>query len=182
MLGDKIIVTGTSCTGKTTLGTQLAEALGREQIDLDDLHFLPGWVAKDKETFINDVDAATQRENCWIVSGSYQSVLDKSLWPNADTIIWLDLNLSIIVRRYFRRTYRRVRFKEPCCGGNYETLPHVLFHDNMLIHILKTYKARKKRLAYWRYDRFADKQWIVPTSPQEVDALLEKIHIREGLA
>ena len=48
----KIIVTGTSCTGKTTLGRKLAKELGITQIDLDDLHFLPNWVEKENDCLL----------------------------------------------------------------------------------------------------------------------------------
>ncbi|MEM9600158.1 MAG: AAA family ATPase [Pseudomonadota bacterium] len=175
MLGPKIIVSGTSCTGKTTLGRQLARKLGRVQIDLDDLHFLPDWVAKEKEVFIADVKRATDAHDAWVVSGSYQSVLHETLWPEADTIIWLDLPLHVILSRYFKRTYRRVRYREKCCGENYETLHHVIFVDNMLKHILKSYAPRKARLADWRHGRFANKHWIVPTTAKEVESLLASI-------
>jgi shikimate kinase len=37
----KIIITGTTCTGKTTLGKKLAKVYSIKQIDLDDFHFLP---------------------------------------------------------------------------------------------------------------------------------------------
>jgi len=168
----KIIISGTSCTGKTTLGRHLSERLGLKQIDLDDLHFLPNWEMKDPDIFIADVQAAIEGEEEWIVSGSYQSKLKDSLWPQANIIIWLDLPLRTILSRYFRRTYRRIVHKEVCCGENYETLSHVLFKDNMLLHIFKTYWAKKRRLASWRSDVFPDKIWIVPTTKKEVDNIM----------
>lgn len=167
----KIIISGTSCTGKTTLGRQLSEQLSLPQIDLDDLHFLPNWVAKDSADFIQDVNSAIEQHDEWIISGSYQSKLKDTVWPKATTIIWLDLPLHIILVRYFKRTFRRVVFKEKCCGENYESLRHVLFKDNMLIHIFKTYWNRKRRLKLWREEVFADKNWIVPTNSKDVSQL-----------
>ncbi|MEL6686754.1 MAG: adenylate kinase [Pseudomonadota bacterium] len=181
MLGKKVIISGPSCTGKTTLGLQLADKLNRPQIDLDDFHFLPNWVCKDPKLFVSEVNSAVDQHESWIVSGGYHSKLKATLWPKADTIIWLDLPLHIILTRYFKRTYRRVRFQEPCCGENYETLGHVIFKDNMLLHILKTYGPRKERLADWRYNRFADKQWIVPTNPEEVRKLIDDVPQRKPL-
>lgn len=168
----KIIITGTSCTGKTTLGAELSAHMGLKQIDLDDLHFLPNWIAKEPDIFIADVHAAIEGQDEWIVSGSYQSKLKDNLWPKANIIIWLDLPLRTILSRYFRRTYRRVVHKEPCCGENYETLSHVFFKDNMLLHIMKTYWARKRRLASWRTDVFPDKIWIVPTTKTDVENIM----------
>ncbi len=170
-MNKKIIVTGTSCTGKTTLGQQLAKELSISQIDLDDLHFLPDWVEKENERFIKDVNDTVDALDNWIVSGSYQTVLKDTLWEKALIIVWLDYPLNLILRRYFIRTYRRVFFKEMCCGENYETIGHVLFKDNMFVWIFKTYWKRKKRLKSWSNGIFAHKKWIVLTSPKEESKL-----------
>ena len=175
MLGKKGIISGPSCTGKTTLGRQIADTLNRRQVDLDDLHFLPNWVSKDPSVFVADVSNAVDQHEAWIVSGGYNSKLKDTLWQKADTIIWLDLSLMVILRRYFKRTYQRIVYKERCCGDNYETLKHVMFDDVMLYHILKSYNRRKARLKDWRYGCFADKTWIVPTSPKEVQAFLQAV-------
>lgn len=171
MLARKIIITGTSCTGKTTLGHELSKQLGIPQIDLDDLHFLPDWEVKENAAFISEVNSVIDQHDEWIVSGSYQTKMKETVWQKANIIIWLDLPLRIILQRYFRRTFRRVVFKEKCCGDNYETLSHVIFKDNMLFHIFKTYWNRKKRLKLWRNQVFAEKQWIVPTNLKSVKQL-----------
>lgn len=174
----RIIITGTSCTGKTTLGRSIAQSLGISQIDLDELHFLPNWVAKAPNVFISDVQVEIAELDEWIVSGSYQSKLKDNLWTQANIIIWLDLPLGTILGRYFRRTFRRVVFKEKCCGENYETLGHVLFKDNMLLHIFKTYWARKRRLAVWRHDEFTDKIWLVPQTKLDVEKIMNNPILR----
>ena len=48
----KIIITGTTCTGKTTLGKKLSVEFGIFHIDLDDIHFLPNWVEKENDEFV----------------------------------------------------------------------------------------------------------------------------------
>ena len=55
-MNKKIIITGTTCTGKTTLGKKLMKQTSVPQIDLDDLHFLPNWIEKEKERFVEDVN------------------------------------------------------------------------------------------------------------------------------
>jgi len=167
----KIIITGSSCTGKTTLGQSMSRKFDIPQIDLDDIHFLPNWISKSSEAFISDVQAATSGKDEWIVSGSYQTKLKDNLWRQANIIIWLDLPLRTILGRYFRRTYRRVVYKEKCCGENYETLGHVLFKDNMLLHIFRTYWVKKKRLTLWRSQVFREKIWIVPQTKKDVKQL-----------
>jgi len=163
----KILITGTSCTGKTTLGEKLSKELSINQIDLDDLHFLPNWVEKEDEQFINEVNYRVDRLDEWIVTGSYQTVLKDTLWEKASIIVWLDYPLNLILRRCFIRTFRRIVYKEKCCGENYESLTRMLFEENMFTWILKTYWKRKRRLKSWSNGLFAHKKWIVLTSPKE---------------
>ena len=166
-MNKKIIITGTSCTGKSTLGKKLAEELYVNQIDLDDLHFLPNWVEKEDEQFIKEVNDAVDNLDNWIVSGSYQTVLKDTLWEKASVIVWLDYPLNLILRRCFIRTFRRIIYKEMCCGENYETLSRMLFKENMFVWIFKTYWKRKKRLKSWSNGIFAHKKWMVLNSPKE---------------
>ncbi|QOD61124.1 AAA family ATPase [Polaribacter haliotis] len=167
----KIIITGTTCTGKTTLGRKLAKELSIIQIDLDDLHFLPNWVEKEKEIFVKDVNKEIQKYDEWIVSGSYQSLLKDTVWQEANTIIWLDYPLNLIIRRYFIRTYRRVFLKEKCCGENYETLAKTFSKESLFLWIFKTYWHRKRRMKDWKSTLFSHKKWIVLESPKEEKTL-----------
>ncbi len=171
----KIIITGTSCTGKTTLGKRLAKELSLTHIDLDDLHFLPNWVEKKNNQFIREVNEAVDGLDKWIVTGSYQTVLKDTLWEKASVIVWLDYPLNLILRRYFIRTYRRVFLKEMCCGENYETLRHAIFEENMFFWIFKTYWKRKKRLKSWRSSMFSHKKWIVLSNVNEESKLFKII-------
>ena len=47
-------------------------------------------------------------------------------WPRADTIVWLDLPLPIVLYRSVRRTVVRTVTKEVVCNGNTEKLRSLL--------------------------------------------------------
>ena len=162
----KIIITGTTCTGKTTLGKRLSQKLSISQIDLDDLHFLPDWVEKDKEQFVEDVKKEVEEKKEWIITGSYQTVLKDTIWQEATTIVWLDYPLHVILRRYFIRTAKRLFLKEKCCGENYETFGQVFSKSSLFFWIFKTYWHRKERLKDWKNGLFSHKEWIVLESPK----------------
>ena len=153
----KIIITGTTCTGKTTLGRKLSRELSIKQIDLDELHFLPNWVEKKNAVFIDDVHRELENLDEWIVTGSYQTLLKDSVWQDASSIIWLDYPLHLILRRYFIRTYRRVFLKEKCCGDNYETLGRTFSKESLFLWIFKTYWHRKRRMNNWMNTIFSHK-------------------------
>lgn len=167
----KIIITGTTCTGKTTLGKKLSKELSIKQVDLDDLHFLPNWVEKEKSVFVHDVNSEIKKDNEWIITGSYQSLLKDTVWQEASTIIWLDYSLNLILRRYFIRTYRRVFLKEKCCGENYETLGKTFSNESLFLWIFKTYWHRKERMKNWKETIFSHKKWIILKTPKEENSL-----------
>jgi adenylate kinase family enzyme len=175
-MNHKIIITGTTCTGKTTLGKKLSKEFGITQIDLDDLHFLPNWVEKDKDAFVKDVTAETKKHQKWIVTGSYQSLLKDTIWQDATLIVWLDYPLNVILRRYFVRTYRRVFLKEKCCGENYETLGKTFSKESLFLWIFKTYWYRKRRMVDWKENLFSHKEWLVLNTPKEEKKLRKFIY------
>ena len=171
-MNKKIIITGTSCTGKTTLGQKLVKEISVSQIDLDDLHFLPNWVEKEKDRFVEDVNNQIKDLDGWVVTGSYQSLLKDSVWQEASTIVWLDYPLNLILRRYFIRTWRRVFLKEQCCGDNYETLGRVFSKESLFLWIFKSYWYRKRRMNDWMNGIFSHKKWIVLQSPKQEKRLM----------
>ncbi|MEM6380182.1 MAG: AAA family ATPase [Bacteroidota bacterium] len=170
-----MIITGTTCTGKTTLGKKVAKSLSIAQVDLDEYHFLPNWVEKEKHQFVKDVFAVIDNQKEWVVSGSYQSIFKDSLWKQAFTIVWLDYPLHVILQRYIKRTFRRVVYKEPCCGENYETLGRTFSKDSLFLWIFKSYWVRKERMRKWKQDDFADKEWIVLTHPKQATKFLAQL-------
>jgi adenylate kinase family enzyme len=174
-MNTKMIITGTTCTGKTTLGKKLSERFHIIQVDLDEYHFLPNWVEKEKSVFMNDVLSVTNSEMNWIVTGSYQTIFKDTLWKDASVIIWLDYSLGVILRRYFKRTYRRVFLKEKCCGENYETLGRTFSKDSLFLWIFKSYWRRKERMNTWIKEDFSEKEWIVFKRPNETTKYLAQL-------
>lgn len=174
-MNKKIIITGTTCSGKTTLGKKLSAQLSITQIDLDDLYFLPNWKEKHTAQFLNDIEQALGQKENWIITGNYNSKVKDTIWKNATTIIWLNYPLRIIFYRYFKRTIKRVLFKEKCCGENYETIQRVFSADSLFFWIFKSYWVRKKRLKIWMNGMFSEKKWIVLESPKSTNHFLTTI-------
>lgn len=166
-MDQKILITGTTCTGKTTLGRKLSAKTSIPQLDLDDIHFLPNWVEKESDVFIQDVNIALENHQNWIVTGSYQSLLKDTVWQQATLIVWLDYPLHLILRRYFKRTYRRVFLKEKCCGENYETLGRTFSKESLFLWIFKSYWHKKRRMKLWKETDFSHKEWMVFKSPKD---------------
>jgi adenylate kinase family enzyme len=141
----RIVVMGTTSSGKSTLAEKLAYKSGYEFIELDALNWEPNWTPAPQEIFHQRVDKATQAEK-WVVAGNYQSVRH-IVWPKADVVIWLDYSLGRIFWQLTRRTFSRWWRHELLWGTNYENLwmHFKLWSDESLYHwLFKTYWRRKR--------------------------------------
>jgi len=99
----RVIVVGTSGSGKTTFARQLAQRRGWAHIELDNLHWEADWQEADLETLTARVTHAMQADS-WAMDGNY-SKISHLTWPRADTIIWLDYPRWLVMGRVIRRTH-----------------------------------------------------------------------------
>lgn len=114
----RICIIGTSGSGKTTLGKALAQRLHLPFIDSDSFYWEADWQAASQAVLKERVLAATSGES-WIFDGNYLSLRD-FVWQRADTIIWLDFSLPVVVRRVCWRNIRRLLNREELWKGNRE--------------------------------------------------------------
>ncbi|MFN2109458.1 MAG: adenylate kinase, partial [Anaerolineae bacterium] len=144
MIGQRIVVIGTTCAGKTTLARALGEKLHVPHIELDALHWGPGWVMAPTETFRSTVAKALSGE-AWTTDGNYSKAQD-IIWGRADTLVWLDYAFSIIFWRLITRTLRRVITREVLWNGNYETWKGAFFsRDSLFLWAIQSHARRRRR-------------------------------------
>ena len=144
-LGNRVAVVGTTGSGKTTLAGALATSLDRPHVELDALHWEPDWQEASVEVFRERVAEALNGSH-WIVDGNYGQVRD-IVWARADTIVWLDYPLRVILARLVRRTIRRVITREELWNGNRERWRDQLSRDSIVLYALRTYRARRREYA-----------------------------------
>jgi len=141
----RIAIVGTTGCGKSTLAEQLARTLSLPTIELDALYWMPDWQPALPELFRFRVEAATKADG-WIIAGNYGQVRDL-VWGRADTLIWLDFPLPLILWRLLRRTvWRVVRREDLWNTGNRESARTAFFsRDSILLWALKTYRRNRER-------------------------------------
>jgi len=143
----RIIVVGTTSSGKSTLAEQIADNFGHILIELDALNWEPNWTSAPQEVFIERVQKAIQAEK-WVIAGNY-GMTRPITWPKAELIIWLDYSLWRIFWQLIRRTFTRWWTHEHLWGTNYENLwmHFKLWSDESLVHwLFKTYWRRKREI------------------------------------
>ena len=141
----RIIVIGSSCSGKSTFSLSLAEKLKIKYIELDELHWLPNWVERHDEEFRELVNKATASDT-WVIDGNY-SVVKDIFWPRATQIIWLNHSFHLVLYRSITRSITRIVTKKKLFSGNIESFKLTfLSRDSIILWVLKTY--HKKRREY----------------------------------
>jgi len=143
MIGRRIVVIGTTCAGKTTLARTLSEKLHVPHIELDALYWGPDWTPVPVDAFRSAVAEALSGE-AWTIDGNYSKTRD-IVWGRADTLIWLDYALPIIMGRLFTRTLRRVVKRETLWNDNQETWRGAFFSRDSLFVFAITSHTRRRR-------------------------------------
>src|SRR5687767_12884147 len=94
----RVLVVGTSGSGKTTFARRLAAATDGVHVELDGLFWDAGWQEADIATFRERAMVALAAPR-WVACGNYWSKLNDLTWARADTVIWLDLPVTTCRRR-----------------------------------------------------------------------------------
>jgi adenylate kinase family enzyme len=164
----RVQIIGTSGNGKTTVSRTLASRLAVPYIELDALHHGPNWAEPDLEEFRGRVDIATSGDG-WVVDGNYDRKLGDLVFGRADTIVWLDQPLIVILPRLWRRTIRRIRTHEELWNGNYETYRDAFWgRESLFAWAIRSHFQLRRRLP----GRLAGRNLVRLRSPAEVERFL----------
>ncbi|MBF6600955.1 MAG: AAA family ATPase [Dehalococcoidia bacterium] len=141
----RVIVAGTTGSGKTTLAEAIAGAIGAPHVELDALHWEPNWTQAADDVFRARVGGAVAGER-WVVDGNYSKVNDLT-WPRAELLVWLDYSITRVSWQLLCRTTRRARTQEALWQGNRERLRTAFFsRQSLFVWALQTHWKRRRTL------------------------------------
>ena len=141
---ERVVVIGSSCSGKSTFSQKLANKMALEYIELYQLHWLPNWQERADDEFRGLVKQATASDT-WVLDGNYSVVRD-IVWPRATRIIWLNHSFRVVLYRSFTRSIVRAVTKIKLFAGNVETFKQTFFsRDSIILWVLQTYHQKRKR-------------------------------------
>jgi len=139
----RIVVVGTSCSGKTTLARKIAERLNIAHIEMDALYWDSNWTERPKYEFIELVENVVMQKS-WVMDGNYSIVRD-IVWGRANILIWLNYPFLTIIYQALMRTITRAITKEELFSGNRESFIMSFFSkESILLWVLKSYPRRKR--------------------------------------
>lgn len=141
----RIVIAGISGNGKTTLGLRLAQRLEVPFTELDALMHQPGWVPAETETFRREVEAVLDRSDGWVLDGMYQGQLGDLVLRRADTLVWLDQPLPLVLFRLMKRAVKDIVTKRDLFNGNRQTWRYAFFtRDSLVSFAIKSYFKRRR--------------------------------------
>lgn len=144
----RVVVVGTSGSGKSTFAAKLATATGARHIELDLLNWGPNWFDRSKETpsaFVAAVDQATQAKD-WVLAGNYRSVRPM-IMQRARDVVWLDLPKHVVMRQVISRSLLRAASGTDVFPGCREDWRRMLRKDHPIRWAWDTYDRRRSTYA-----------------------------------
>ncbi|NGX47152.1 MAG: Cytidylate kinase [Chlamydiae bacterium] len=168
----KIVILGTTGSGKTTLARKISKELGIPHVELDALNWDPNWQQVDDVLFRDRVKEAISGEK-WVVDGNYSRAGHDLIWPRADVAIWLDYPLPVILWRLLKRVTRRAFTKEILWSGCQESLRRqFLSRESIFLWAFKSYR-RRRRIYPYLLSKCPHMKLIRVRSPQKIPNIQE---------
>jgi adenylate kinase family enzyme len=167
----RILVMGSSGSGKSTFARRLSEITGIPMVSLDALYWKPGWVPSDAAEFEQRVTEVALQPR-WIIDGNYTSPgAGDRRRRAADVVVWFDLPrrtcmVGILTR--IATSYGRVR--PEMTQGCPEKI------DAEFFKYVWTYRQRQrpKLLNYFEGLR-SDQSLVCFTNRKQADRYLRKL-------
>lgn len=125
----RVVVVGSSGSGKTTVARQLGDILGCPHLEMDAVMHRDGWDSTPDDEFAR-ILADFAAQDRWVADGNYTSHGSRdTIWPRADTVVWLDPPRRTAMRRVVGRTLKRVFTREELWEGVREPFTNLYSRD-----------------------------------------------------
>lgn len=140
---ERVIIIGTSCSGKTTMARQLSQTLQVPHIELDAIHWKPDWEPRPAEEFRQMIREVVAGDS-WVIDGNYSRVRD-IVWARGTTVVWLNYSFRVVLWRALRRTVKRAANREELFSGNRESFrKSFLSRESILLWVITSYRRLRR--------------------------------------
>ena len=175
----RIVVIGSSGSGKTRLSARLAAMLDARHVEIDALWHGPNWESCGPDELRRRVSAATEGDD-WVCDGTYHTIIGDLVLERAETAMWLDLSVPLVMWRLVRRSWVRKRDKVVLWNGNVEA-PWMEQISWLMWPALKRAFENRRRLPK-RFALYPQLQVHRLRYDAEVEAFVQSIHATESMS
>ena len=172
----RVVVIGSSCSGKTTLAQRLSDLLVVPHIELDAIHWMPNWSPRPKGEF-RELTRLALAKGKWAADGNYSIVRD-IVWGRATSVVWLDYPFAVVFWRALGRTLTRTIRGQTLYSRNKESLKRAfLSRESILWWVITTFQRRRREFrTVFRNKEFPHLDIIELRSQREAQEFLNSLH------
>lgn len=172
----RLVIAGTTGSGKTTTARRAAAMIGGEHIELDALWWEANWTPAELPVFRERVARAVEAPR-WVLDGGYASHIHDIAWVRADAFVWLDYWFPLVFTRLVRRTFARRWRNEELWNGNRERLrEQFMSKDSLFLWAFKAhFKYHRTYIDYFRRPELAHVRFVRVRSPGGMERFLAEL-------
>ncbi len=169
---------GTSGSGKTTLAKQIARRRQVPHIELDAIHWLPGWQEEDDERYREKLKTAIAQPS-WVLDGNYFSKSVDIQWNKvggATAVVWCDYSFIRTCSRAINRAWTRAWTQQEIWPGtgNRESFRKSFFSlDSVVAWTIYSFRENRKRYSeIIQQGRYPHIRFVRLRNPRDCEAFL----------
>lgn len=142
----RVNIVGSSGSGKTTFGRQLAKILDVPFIEMDALFWEQDWTAPEDEIFFPKLEKALEGDS-WVLDGNYSRTIPIK-WQRVQAVVWLDFSFPRILYQAVTRAVSRLFDRRELWPdtGNRETLRALFSRDSIVLYTITSYGRKRARI------------------------------------
>lgn len=171
----RVNIVGTSGSGKTTFGRQLAEILKVPFIELDAIYWGPDWTYLEDKDLFPALAKALEGEH-WVLDGNYSRTTPIK-WRRVQAVVWLDFNFPRTLYQAVTRAVQRLVTKVELWPGtgNRETLRKLFSEESIVLWTITSYwRKRRNLLAALQSDEIQHIRFHQLRSPHQAEDFLKQ--------
>lgn len=167
---ERILITGSSAAGKTTLGKELSKKLNLKLFHLDKYFWKPNWVKPELDEWRETVFSLVEGDK-WIIEGNYGSTFDIR-FPKATMIIHFEISPYICLYRAIKRSIKTGKsVREDMAEGCFER-----FDIDFYKYILSYPKKFGPRV-YQSRDEFFTGEFVIIRNSNDLNNLYSRLGV-----
>ena len=148
----RIVVVGSSGSGKTTMARALSRALNVPHIEMDAINWQPGWrdlAIHEPAEFVRRIGEAASAD-AWVMDGNYTKAREAH-WSRATAYVWMDPERSVVMRQVIWRSFSRALSKRELWPGtgNRELFRKWLEKEHPIRWAWDNFSMIRERYATW---------------------------------
>lgn len=145
----RVLVIGTSGSGKSTIAARIAERLHLPYFATDPFYWEANWTPSPSQK-VRELLTSIVEQEAWVLDGNLDE-FRAMVWSKADAVVWLDYPFWTTLRRITMRNLRWLMTREEIWSGNRMGMRRAI---SGIRHSINSYWIKKRLYPSWLAESF----------------------------